>query len=67
MKRESTRGGARPGAGRPTTTGSGTARPVSFRLSAEARAQAEALAEISGQTVAALARDALLARLLIGR
>jgi hypothetical protein len=62
-KRKPTRGGARPGAGRPRTTGSDGARPVSFRLSAEARGRAAALAQARGVTVDALAREALLALL----
>lgn len=63
MRRKPTRGGARAGAGRPRTTGGGTAKPISFKVSPEVRARAEALAQLRGVKVGALARNALLAEL----
>jgi hypothetical protein len=65
-RRKPARGGARPGAGRPTTTGSGDGPPVSYRLSAADRARAVEMARERGTTVNALARDALQALLGTG-
>lgn len=61
--RPSPHGGARPGAGAPRTTGSADGPPIAFRLSADQRARAEAMARAQGVAVNALARDALLALL----
>ena len=60
---ERPRGGARSGAGRPVTTGSGSGKPISFKLPPDVRQRAEARAATAGVTVCALARDALLALL----
>lgn len=60
---ERPRGGKRPGAGAPRTTGSSIGPPVSFRLSAADRARAIAAAMADGISVNALARHALLAAL----
>jgi len=65
-RRKPARGGKRPGAGAPRTTGSSTTKPVTYRLSAEAYAQAEVAARAAGLGVNAFARVALLA-LLDGR
>jgi len=63
---ERPRGGARSGAGRPVTVGSGSGKPISFKLPPDVRQRAEARAAAAGIPVGALARDALLA-LLDGR
>ena len=62
-KRTPKRGGARPGAGRPRTTGTGSAKPVSYKLADTDRARAEAAARQHGIVVNELARRALLAEL----
>jgi len=53
-KRKPGRGGARPGAGRPVSTGSGSNRVV-FRVTAEQRAELDAEAARLGLTSADLA------------
>lgn len=50
-RKKSKRGGARPGAGRPVTTGSKSVIPVSFRVSAADRSRLEAEAERRGLSV----------------
>jgi hypothetical protein len=63
LKRKPTRGGRRPGAGAPRTTGSSDGPPVSFRLSADDRERVAEFARARGVGVNALARAALLALL----
>lgn len=60
MRRKSKRGGARAGAGRPRTTGTGSIRPVSYKLSETDRARAVAAASEQNVTLGQYARRALL-------
>ena len=52
--------------GRPSLAKTGTSPSIAFRLPAEVRDQAEALAKREGKTVSALAREALEERLRAG-
>ena len=57
------RGGARRGAGRPRTTGTGAIKPISCKLPEADRARAEAAARVAGVTLGEFARAAILVEL----
>lgn len=59
-KRKPKHGGARPGAGRPVTTGTGAAKPLSFKVAPGDRERGESLAAQQGIGVNELAKRAYL-------
>ena len=63
MKRKGKLGGRRAGAGRPVSTGSDGARPISFRLGSELRARLTARGEAAGVSADVAAKEIVVAEL----